>query len=52
MSAYSEGIKAYDRGEEILFDCPYDFGEEGYEDWVNGFIFSQKTELEIELQID
>ena len=49
MSARSDGIEAYDRGEEVMFDCPYKFGEEGYNEWVDGFNWSRKIELEIEL---
>ena len=49
MSAHSDGIEAFDRGDDFWIDNPYKYGKDGYEEWVDGFIWSQKNELEIEL---
>ena len=49
MSARSDGIEAYDRGDDFWLDNPYKYGDKEFEEWSDGFIFSEKIEIEIEL---
>ncbi len=48
MSARTDGIEAFDRGDDFWIDNPYKYGKEGYAEWTDGFIWSSKIEMEIE----
>jgi len=49
MSIYSDGIEAYDKGKEPLFDNPYPYGDDRHEKWVDGWIYGSKCDLAEEL---
>ena len=49
MSARSDGIEAYDRGEDTLFDNPYPYKDRRHHEWSDGWSYGAKCDLEEEL---
>jgi hypothetical protein len=47
MSARSDGIEAHDKGDDLWIDNPYKYGEDGYEEWVDGFNYSAACDAEL-----
>ena len=52
MSVRSDGIEAYDRGDDFWIDNPYEYGDKRFEEWVDGWRFGAKCDLDDELQMD
>ena len=49
MSARSDGIEAYDKGEDHVIDNPYEYEDKRSEEWLDGWRFGLKCDIEEEL---
>lgn len=49
MSIRSDGIEAYDKGAEPIFDNPYPYKDKRHEEWLDGFRYGAECHLTEEL---